>query len=74
MIHGVVQDGTIVPLDPIPPDLNDGRQVVIEPADDLPSDERAQVERRYAELKSLGPALYEPGEREAFEVTMADAR
>jgi hypothetical protein len=47
--------------------------VVIEPADDLPSDEREQIERWYAELEALGAAIYEPGEREAIEAMMADA-
>lgn len=73
MIHGVVQDGTILPLDPIPPEWGDGRPLVIEAAGAVSVDERLEIDRRYAELEALGPAQYEPGEREAIEKVMADA-
>lgn len=73
MIHGVIQDGTILPLDPIPPEWGDGRQVVIEAAGEDSLDERAKIEKWYADLEALGPAQYEPGEREVIDKIMADA-
>jgi len=72
MIHGVVQDGAILPLDPIPAEW-DGRQVIIEAAGDLPPEERAEIERWYAEMEALGPALYEPGERATIERILTEA-
>lgn len=72
MIHGVVQDGAILPLDPIPAEW-DGRQVVIEATGDVPSNERAEIESWYADLEALGPALYESGERATIEKIMAEA-
>jgi hypothetical protein len=73
MIHGVIQDGTIQPLEPIPPEWGDGRRVVIESEGGAPADERDAIERWFAELEALGPARYEPGEREQIERLMADA-
>jgi hypothetical protein len=73
MIHGIVQAGTILPLEPIPPDWDDGQRVVIELTADVSGDERARIEQWYADLEALGPAQYEPGEREAIEKFMADA-
>jgi hypothetical protein len=73
VIHGVIKDGEIVPLDPIPEDWSDGRQVVIEAAGAPATDERAEIDRWHADLAALGPAQYEPGEREAIDQLMADA-
>lgn len=73
MINGVVQDGAIVPLDPIPEDWVDGLRVLIEAATDVDADEQAEIERWFADLSALGPARYEPGEREAIERLMEDA-
>lgn len=73
MIHGIVQDGTIVPLDPISPEWGDGRHVVIDDAREGPVEQRSQIESWYANLEALGPAQYEPGERAAIEKIMADA-
>jgi len=73
VIHGVIQNGTVLPLDPIPQEWGDGLKVVIEPAEGGAIDERAQIEKWFASLEALGPAQYEPGEREAIERFEADA-
>jgi len=73
MIHGVIQDGTILPLDPIPQEWGEGLKVVIEAEAGAATDERARIEQWFAALEALGPAQYEPGEREAIERFMADA-
>jgi hypothetical protein len=73
MIHGKVQNGTILPLDPIPSDWAEGREVLIEAAEDAVVDEHAEIMRWYANLEALGGAQYEPGERESVGKFMADA-
>ena len=73
MIHGVIQDGTILPLDPIPQEWGEGLEVVIEAAPGGATDERARIEQWFAALEALGPAQYEPGEREAIDRFMSDA-
>ena len=72
MIHGVVQEGTILALEPVPADWN-GREVTIEAAAETLGEDRAAIERWYAEMEALGPAQYEAGEREAIERVMAEA-
>ena len=72
-IHGMVQDGLIVPLDPIPVDWADGRRVRIQADGETTVDDRAEIERWYAALTALGPAQYEPGEREVIERHMLEA-
>lgn len=73
MIHGVIHDGTILPLDPIPQEWGDGREVVIEAAPGAAVNERARIEQWFEGLEALGPAQYEPGEREAIERFMAES-
>ncbi len=73
MIHGVIQNGTILPLDPIPQEWSEGVEVVIEAAPRAAADERARIEQWFAALEALGPAQYEPGERETIERFMSDA-
>jgi len=74
-IHGVVQDGAILPLEPLPADWMNGQEVVIEPTGESPvsAEERAEIEAWYEEFKALGPLEYEPGEQEAVEKFMAEA-
>ena len=67
MIHGVIQDGTILPLDPIPQDWTEGKEVVIEAAPGVEFENRAHIEQWFATMEALGPAQYQPGEREAIE-------
>lgn len=72
MIHGVVQEGVIQPLEPIPAEW-DGRAVTIEAAPEATIDDRAEIERWYAALETLGPAQYASGEREAVDKALAEA-
>ncbi len=73
MIHGVVKGNEILPIDPIPPEWADGRHVVIEAAEAPAADDLEEIESWFANLAKLGPARYEPGEREAIERLMQDA-
>jgi hypothetical protein len=70
MIRAIVQNGQIHPLDPLPADWTEGRQVIIEDADSTPTDD---LEAWYRELQELGPAQYEPGEWEQVQATLAEA-
>lgn len=72
MIHGKVQGGVILPLEPVPVEW-DGREVVIEAAAAPSADERAAIDAWFDRLEALGPAQYEPGEREAVERFMRGA-
>lgn len=58
MIHGVVRDGTILPLDPIPDDWNQ-RRVAIEATVDVAEDQRKEIAQ---DLRGLGS-----GRRTAWE-------
>jgi len=66
----MVQNGLIRPLDPLPLDWVEGRLVVVEDAESAVSDD---LDVWYQELKRLGPAQYDPGEREQVRATLADA-
>jgi hypothetical protein len=70
MIRGIIQGGQIRPLDPLPAEWTEGRQVIIEDAEATPSDD---LEEWYRELQELGPAQYEPGEWERVQATLAEA-
>jgi len=70
MIRAMVQNGLIRPLDPLPLDWAEGRLVVVEDAESAVSDD---LDAWYQELKRLGPAQYDPGEREQVRATLAEA-
>jgi hypothetical protein len=59
MIRAIIQNGQIYPLDPLPADWTEGRQVIVEEAKSTACDD---LEAWYRELLELGPAQYEPGE------------
>ncbi len=70
MIRGVVQNGLILPLDPLPTGWAEGRMVVVEDGESGISDD---LDEWYRELDRLGPAQYEPGEREQIRALLAEA-
>jgi hypothetical protein len=70
MIRAVVQNGLIRPLDPLPVDWTEGRVVLVEDAESDTTDDLATW---YEELQLLGPAQYDPGEREQIRATLAEA-
>ncbi len=70
MIRAVVQNGLICPLDPLPIEWAEGRMVVVEDAEPGVSDD---LDEWYRELNRLGPARYEPGEREQIRALLAEA-
>jgi hypothetical protein len=70
MIRGVLQDGLIRPIDHLPPDWAEGRMVVVEDAESASPDD---LDEWYQELKRLGAAQYDPGERDQIRAIMAEA-
>jgi hypothetical protein len=70
MIRAIIQNGQIHPLDPLPEEWTEGRQVIVEDAEPTSSD---NLEEWYRELQELGPAQYEPGEWERVQQTLAEA-
>jgi hypothetical protein len=70
MIRGVVQDGLIRPLDPLPPDWAEGHMVIVEEVESSTSDD---LDEWYQGLQRLGPAQYDPGEREQIRAIWAEA-
>jgi hypothetical protein len=70
MIRAVVKNGSIFPIDPIPPDWVEGFQVIVEDANPPPVED---LDEWFRELQDLGPALYEPGEREMVQAILNEA-
>ena len=70
MIRAIIQNGQIHPLDPLPANWTEGRQVIVEEAETTTSDD---LEEWYRELHELGPSQYEPGEWERVQATLAEA-
>jgi hypothetical protein len=70
MIRAIIQNGQIRPLEPLPAEWTEGRQVIVEDAESTPSDD---LEQWYRELQELGPAQFEPGEWERVQATLVEA-
>ncbi len=70
MIRAVVQNGLIRPIEPLPAEWNEGRQVIVEDADFTSV---AELEEWYRELQRLGPAEYEPGEWQQAQAVLNEA-
>jgi predicted DNA-binding antitoxin AbrB/MazE fold protein len=70
MIRAVVQNGVFRPLDPLPAEWNEGRQVIVEDADFTSVE---QLEGWYRELQRLGAAEYEPGEWQKVQAVLNEA-
>jgi hypothetical protein len=70
MIRAVVKNGSIFPIGPIPPDWVEGFQVIVEDANPPPIED---LDEWYRELQELGPAQYEPGERETVQAILNEA-
>lgn len=70
MIRAVIQNGQIHPIDHLPAGWTDRREVIVEEAD---APTCGNLEVWYRELQELGPARYEPGERERVQATQAEA-
>jgi hypothetical protein len=70
MIRAIVEKGVIRPLDPLPDSWREGHEVLVEDAGLGPVED---LDVWYRELQALGPAAYEPGEREHVRQTLKEA-
>jgi hypothetical protein len=70
MIRAIIQNGEIRPIEPLPADWRDGREVIVEEAERASTDD---LDEWYRELQLLGPAQYEPGEREQVQMLLNEA-
>jgi hypothetical protein len=70
MIRAIIENGQIRPLDPLPAEWNDGREVIVEDAESTTAEE---LEAWYRELKRMGPAEYEPGEWQHMQEVLNEA-
>lgn len=76
MIRAIYRDGVLQPLDPVPAEWTDGRELNVEPAERGEVPDAAELERIdewYRELQALGAARYEPGEYEDLQRFLAEA-
>jgi hypothetical protein len=67
MIRAIIQNGEIRPIEPLPADWRDGREVIVEEAERAST---GDLDEWYRELQLLGPAQYEPGEREQVQMLL----
>ncbi len=70
MIRAVVEKGLIRPLEPLPAEWNEGREVIVPDADSSPLDD---LDQWYRELQGLGPAEYDLGEHERLQAILQEA-
>jgi hypothetical protein len=61
MIRAIIENGEVRLLDPLPADWCDGRELIVEEAEQASA---GDLEEWYRELQLLGHAQYEPGEWE----------
>ena len=73
MIRAIIQEGTIRPIEPLPPEWTDGREVVVRVEEDEQSVDLESLDQWYRDLQELGPARYAPGEREEIQAFLAEA-
>jgi hypothetical protein len=70
MIRAIVQNGNILPIDPMPPDWEEGHQVIVEDENSSPTED---LDEWYRALQELGPAEYESGEWETVQAILIEA-
>jgi hypothetical protein len=73
MPKAVLRNGVIYPLEPLPPDWTDGRELRVEDAQE-PDESPEAINRWYQELQALEPALEDPREIEQFQAFLVQLR
>jgi hypothetical protein len=73
MIRAVVKNGVIQPLEPLPPDWEDGREVVVDDVAELTSNGAADMDTWAEDMKALTAELNDPQEWNEIEATLAEA-
>jgi len=73
MIRAVVKNGVIQPLEPLPPDWEDGREVVVDDLDGQSPNGAADIDTWAEDMKSLTAVLNDPKEWQEIEATLTEA-
>jgi len=74
MYKGVIKGGVIVPLEPLPEEWGDGRQIHFDAAGDQePDDSPEAIDKWYQELVALC-AENDPAEMDLLQATLNDMR
>ena len=71
MVRAVLRDGVIYPVDPLPPDWTDGRELRVEDAQE-PEDSPEALDRWYRELEALC-AQNDPEDDDRLMAALAEA-
>lgn len=73
MIRAVYSHGSIVPIDQLPADWEEGQTLRIEPETDWENPSHEDLQKWFDELQAMGVTEYEPGEKELMQAAMAEA-
>ncbi len=73
MIRAVVKNGVIQPLEPLPADWNEGREVVVDNLPDKLPNESDEFDKWSEDMKTLTAELNNPQERQEIEAALAEA-
>ncbi len=71
MIRAIFRDGLIQPLDPLPTEWEEGRELQITEVE--PSDDPEEIERWWNELTDLMNQPHDPADMERLESALAEA-
>lgn len=73
MIRAIVRNGAIHPLDPLPPEWCDGREVVVQEVEAATAAPPEETDNWYQEMETLTAGLNDPQEWEQIEATLTEA-
>ena len=71
MIRAVVKNGTILPMEPMPPEWSDGREVVVEDAE--PRRRPEDFDRWYQDIEATAAAI-DPEDDRRLQEAVSDVR
>jgi hypothetical protein len=72
MIRAVVRNGGIQPLEPLPPEWEDGRQVVVADLEDSSADGADDFDKWSEDMRILTAGLNDPQEWRDIEAALAE--
>jgi hypothetical protein len=73
LIRAIVKNGGIQPLEPLPPDWEEGREVVVDDLVDQSSNGTGDIDTWAEEMKTLTAELDNPQEWQEVEAALAEA-
>ncbi len=73
MIHAMVRNGVIQPLEPLPPEWKDGHEVVVQDPEVQSANGAEDLERWSKDMRTLTADLNNPREWQQIEAVLAEA-